>query len=1639
MAIRFRREAAIIARLEHPSLVKIYGIGEHENRPFVVMDFIEGQSLAKFLEKGELSEDLILKIAKCIAGALTVAHKHGVIHRDIKPDNILIGSEEKVTLIDFGFADEAATTTDTAIGTFAYSPPEQTGFLKRPVDGRSDLYSLGAVLYQCVTGRPVFIAESVTDLIKKHAVVSAPDVRETKPATRPSLAMIIAKLLSKDPDDRYQTAEGLLFDLEKIADLEVQMKSGELKLDKKSGQIRVVHEMPLIGRDKELDFLKKSWSEVLLTRGALIQLEGEGGAGKTRLTQELLNFSNSPNLILLRSKCQDNDTVPLGPVREAIDNYILQVFRLPDNEREQKLEYIKQTGGEHGAFLHRLSKGLAQVFPEGTTDMNIAQDQFYDIVADFLVGLSRSHPLLLLIDDTQWIDATSSLVLSRVMKRAASLPVLILTTARNDSGSIAASKLFFETVASERATRIELQPFDAKTVALYARAFLGGEGLDGAAVTKLQTVTNGNVFALNEYLRSLMESGSLTPNGGRWIADMEQLTKLTLSNNVIPLVVNRLKRLSPPALDILMTAALSGIRFKLQLLTAVSGKKSSEMTNFLDEGVRANIIERQNEEYYAIVHDRVREALIEGISPEELKDRHQALADALIMNEEQSADYFFGLAHHLINGHPERHPLKVSEICLRAGKLALDTFSNQQAYKVLMQGYLARKAAIENGISVSDSTELDEMLATAAYRTVRLAEAHEHLTTCMNRAKSNEDLRRAYILRAMNYVAEGKFDDAWAAILKTLELLGRPVPENKIVLFISIVWYWLLGRLLERSSWLRKINFKKREERATISRMGAIENQVCFMRGRLDLSVYFASRNYVNALLLGPSSEMAQSTSFNSYGHGLFQKYVFRVPEWLEFYSPSRKKAVVHHYGQKAINIAEQVGDANMVTICIYNLGNTIQYAGDTIASEKLIRHALTRNKKVSNFTLCGVNIMILSWLLDSRGLSREVIDLVENEKDAVQKCNNVFYQTVAFGTSYVALSLQGRTREAAAMRSLSQMAATKYPPFPWMQASLIIFDLWIALDLKETSQQSDELINRFLAMKFKTPYCNHVYALIAYIRYYQFLKAKREKQTPEHINFQKAMADLKHYGNNPVISCHYWILNAGLNQDNLHKSLQMLDKARALALESDSKWGMYEAAAQMAMTYKIANDLVQARSSALGALEIANSQGWANRASYIKSEFGLLDSPERSSNVSTGQMSAKSIMAERYVDSLLRISLASSSTLDPVLQSRAALDELIKVLNAERGLFFLCDPQDESKLVLSAGRDGMKEITDMRGYSTTVITKVKESKKPLVVSGTDQGEILGSESVVAHNLRSIIAAPIMHREKFVGVIYLDSRVAKGIFSEEDLKILSAISNHIAIAIETARMAQVELNAKVLERDLALTGAVQSYFLPAQDSLVSSKFKLCGYYKPCSQAGGDWWWYHQDKVGSLYILVGDVTGHGAAPAMLTASTAAQMNNILTRDPNVDMSTLLQELNSGFRYFAKGNYLMTMSAAMMDVKDSKLKWWAAAAPPLMVLKNNGECNVLTATGSLMGQDEFSPGYTEVALNSGDRIIFFTDGLSELQLPNGLEIRLRQLQKIFIETKTLSCEDARKAIIEAIDKARQDVPLNDDLTFVIVDCL
>jgi diguanylate cyclase (GGDEF)-like protein len=343
--------------------------------------------------------------------------------------------------------------------------------------------------------------------------------------------------------------------------------------------------------------------------------------------------------------------------------------------------------------------------------------------------------------------------------------------------------------------------------------------------------------------------------------------------------------------------------------------------------------------------------------------------------------------------------------------------------------------------------------------------------------------------------------------------------------------------------------------------------------------------------------------------------------------------------------------------------------------------------------------------------------------------------------------------------------------------------------------------------------YWQRKWLLVAYARLAQLRAAADPAQRRLRLAQAKdAIADLGVLAEaDPVVCGHWRITQAALAQllGRPEEALNRLQLADHAAEDYDAPWLRFESLVVRARALQASGRVAAGTGAAELAVLLAERQGWVYRAARVRREFaveGVLSSLEgrRAGEGLTSTGNAGDLRDRRYLDALIQVSSAASSVLDPQQLARVALDELLKILGAERAYLFSCTA-DTAPLERYAGRDADgNDLDELVGYSSTVVERARVERRPLIVTGTDQGAAVGSRSAVMHGLRSIMVAPMQLEGRLLGVVYLDSRVAKGIFAAEDEDVLVAIANQIGATLETARAAQLEVQVEAERRQRGL-------------------------------------------------------------------------------------------------------------------------------------------------------------------------------------------------------------------------------------------
>lgn len=1404
LVVRFRREAAVLARICHPGVPQVLAVGETDGRPYMIMEYVSGTTLASLLLAGPLPEGRIIGLARDLAGALAAIHKQGLVNRDLKPENIMQEPNGRTRLVDFGFVVRAqAAITPGALapevaGTPAYSAPEQTGMLHRPLDGRADLYALGVVMFECATGRLPFAVTDAAELIRQHAFERPAAVHQLNPAVTPALSDIIARLLAKDPDDRYQTAASLIRDLDRLE------KTGR---DDDPGRVSepapITDEVPLIGREAETAQLQQAWKAALQGQGTVVLVMGEPGGGKTRLVREWLRSLAGTDAVVLSGKCTTGEGASLSPLRAAVEGYARRLKHLPRTTRTDLMQRLQAAAGKQAPMLHRFAPSLAALFPAGhdLPDLNNGQDLFHEVVAGFLHSIATVHgSAVLFLDDVQWLDSASLMVVGRLQERLADARILIVVTARMGPKGTERTEEFAAAMGSARILRLSVEALNEEKAAELISSYLGGQPLDPEVVRQITFGSRGNPFAISQYVQGMIEAGMLRPYFGQWLADTAGMERLQLPTDVLQLVVRRMADLGAETQRLLQAAAVLGLSFPWDILPAVTGASTQAVLDALQEAAMGHLIKPRWGAQYAFVHDRVREALLAAASPEDRRRWHQRIAEVLAAGGGTDDESVFALARHYAQGEVQRDPLPAARANQAAGIRALANFAHEEAYGFLQAALEQRRSA-----GLAPDTELLEPLGRASALTGRLAEAAGHLLDALKSA--TEGLQQARLQACLMSVRMAQWEAAQThiAVEQGMADAGDPLPPSPALRFIRALWRGAQAAVMARYPTLfPPVTGRDRERYAVMFRLLEGLSRVAIWDSRpLDLLQALFMARYA-AQRLGTSAELAEV-----YGAQAVVLSLLKL----------RKQAEA--LLQKSLAIAADLDNPAAVRRCHHVRAMAESMLGNVSAAIELQTAAVSGNLlNTSDYQDACADT---SWNLYMNGHAAEALEWTMKginqtrsafSRDPGNMVHGIFYQA-----PYV-LTVLGRTQEAQPYIAWLEAAVRMRPDPPFVHFDLITSLVAIYYEQGELGPRMETLLAEMMRKKLhpaKMPvWLRRFYLFRAYTRLEQCLAAAAAGAQPQIGELRLAIYDMIRQPQHPNYQGHLLVIEgaaAGLD-GRTERALQLLGRAERHALQTENLWVRYEVWHHRAHVLARAGKRSMALAEARLAYALAIEKGWVHRARTIRSEFRL-NAPEGTSPAACAPVridrtaaSVESPKLQFYLDALVQVSLATSVvSSDPGFHLCGTLDELIRVMGAERAYIFL--PLDGAgTLELKAGRDADgQNLSGLTGYSRTVVEQVRENRRHLVVSGTEEGQVLCSESIIAYDLRSIMAAPLLLHDQFLGVVYLDSRVARGLFTEADATVLTAIAGQIAIGMERRRTGQLlaQVEAERRQRQLAET------------------------------------------------------------------------------------------------------------------------------------------------------------------------------------------------------------------------------------------
>ena len=649
-----------------------------------------------------LSLPQFLSFGVAICSALDKLHKKDRIHTDIRPQNIHWDSEN--SSVELAYAAEGEGVSLFSEARLSYLSPEQTGRMNRTVDYRTDLYSLGAVFYELLAGDPPFITEDPLEMIHSHIAKEPPPVHQHRVDVPEQVSAIVMRLLRKSAEDRYQSAFGLRHDLERCAeqlDGDGRVRPFELGESDFTGIFRIPQK--LYGREEEVDLLLESFERVSNGPAELLMVAGYSGVGKTALVHEVHKPITAKRGYFIEGKFdQFQRNIPYFAWGQAFREFVSQLLLGSDSQLDDWKTQVLEAVGLNGKLLTDVIPNLeSAIGPQPDVpelDGQATQNRFNFVFQSFIKVIAREkHPLVVFLDDLQWIDPASLNLLKSLLTDPDLANVLIIGAYR-DNEVDAVHPLMMGVAELQEADinlkGITLKPLSENDVSALCSETLRCQESESRPLAQLiYSKTGGNAFFTHRMLHSLHEGNYLAFGDAddRWLWDLDSIRQLDVSDNVVDLMLAKVRKLPEATQEMLQLAACIGNQFEISTLTMLAHHPAEVVHEVLQVCLKEQIL-LPGKELYKFAHDRIQQAAYALINPDARAQLHRQIGFSMHDNTpvDEIDDKIFDIANHLnlaidaIDQDDDR--LLISQLNLQAGKKAKSSAAYSDAKKFIEIG-----------------------------------------------------------------------------------------------------------------------------------------------------------------------------------------------------------------------------------------------------------------------------------------------------------------------------------------------------------------------------------------------------------------------------------------------------------------------------------------------------------------------------------------------------------------------------------------------------------------------------------------------------------------------------------------------------------------------------------------------------------------------------------------------------------------------------------------------------------------------------------------------------------------------------------------------------------------------------------------
>ncbi|MBS3758346.1 MAG: AAA family ATPase [Desulfobacterales bacterium] len=888
---RFKYAYEKVTKLDSSGVFQTHEVFEHNGYIAIVAEPFYGMPLYKRFTPGDMDTITFLKVAIDLSRTLGDIHSQGVTHLSITPETIFCDeSGEVLKLHDFGAYGTISRIKEEIYDPWVirhvlpYMAPEQTGRINQPVGYEADIYALGVVLYELLTGKPPFLSDDPIEIIHSHIARQPVAPAEKKPGVPAVLSDIVLKLIAKAVEDRYQSGYGVMVDFKKCAhQLEKNGKISGIELARQDGAVGFNKTGKLFGREAEINRLMMAFDRVAGGGNEVFLVSGRAGIGKSSLINEIQKPVVAKRAYFIVGKAEQyKRDIPYYPIIQAFKEFAHQVMCETDTQiNALKNRILTAIGVNAGLLLHIIPElepvigkqpALTLLGPEES------RRRFNFVFKEFVKKCaSPENPLVIFVDDLQWADA-ASLEFLRMLAVEPGTSHLLIIGAYRDNAMDASHPLLSSIDKAEKdgaiLNTLALSPLSAENVNQLVADLMR---CDVESTKKLSGIinkkTNGNPFFIHQFLKTLYEEKALVPNpesGLQW--DLEKVAEVQVTDNVVDLMATKISRLPDATQDTLRICACFGNQFNLSPVAACHNKSL--------EAVVADLAAAENEGLISFKkdigifsHDRIREAVYQMFSEEERQRTCYTIGRYLLENSrpEQLDDKIIDIVNHLnigakrITSAAEKR--RIARLNDQAGKKAIAAGAFEAAYHYFQTGIEFLAATGQPGESRTFWETDDELAlslfnncAEAAYLVADYDHMYQLTTQVIEHARTPHDQVKAQLVRIHALMAQNRLDAVIQSGLALLKTLGIAFPKNPTKAHVIL-------------DFLRTRAHLKRKKPEDFISLPLMDNPT--IQAQVDVMATITSTAYWTAPNLLPLIIFRLVRIFSRHGNTGFSPYVY--------------------------------------------------------------------------------------------------------------------------------------------------------------------------------------------------------------------------------------------------------------------------------------------------------------------------------------------------------------------------------------------------------------------------------------------------------------------------------------------------------------------------------------------------------------------------------------------------------------------------------------------------------------------------------------------------------------------------------------------------------------------------------------------